>query len=428
MALELDTSRSLRSLDELTGLIGAISKAPTTESEPDWLEWKREADLSDRRWHAIIAKCIAGFANRDPGVANRNAGGCGYLVIGAEPGNVVGVSPVDNAQLHAGISRFVGTAVRWSPQYLDTDGAQVLIITVESPEGGDAIVAMRTSYESHERGSSVCREGDVFVRRHGSTDRATQEDFDMLARRFATGADQATGFRIEAVNPVTAVPVASGPNEVAAWRQRTEQALLAPLEGGAQLTVALELVASPEQRTADEYRGEVESYLDEAGALLPRDARADALMERSPGMQLVLINDTEHNFSKVRVEVGVDANVHAYTSAFDARPQMPSPPRRWGTPRWIALPDLLPTGPVILPGGSSGPYIDNSGSTWIEFDDVDLRPSGQVRLRPIHLVADAALAGMTVTAEWVATSSSANGVARGEFSIVISSEIISPLD
>ena len=428
MALELETSRAFRSIDELTRLIEAIAAAPATESEPDWLEWKREADLADRRWHAIIAKCIAGFANRDPAVAKRHASGCGYLVIGAEPRNVVGVKPVDNSQLHAGVSRFVGTALRWSPQYLATDGAQVLIITVESPEGGDPIVAMRAGYESHARGSSVCREGDVFVRRHGSTDRATHEDFDMLARRFATGTEQATGFRVGAVNPVTAVPVASGPNEVAAWRQRKKQALLEPLEGGAQLTVRLGLFPNLEQRTADEYRSEVESYLDEAAALLPRDAHADALMERSPGMQLVLINDTEHNFSEVRVKVTVDADVRAYTSDLDARPQMPRPPRSWGAHRWSALHDLVPTGPVIFPGSPSGPYIDNSGSTSIEFDDVDLRPSGQVRLRPIHLVAGAALAGETVTAAWAATSSSADGVARGEFPITISQEIVSPLD
>ena len=230
MALELDTSRSFRSLDELTALVRAISRAPATESEPDWLEWKREADLSDRRWQAVIAKCIAGFANRDPAVAKRQADGCAYLVIGVEPGNLGGVSPVDNAMLHSGISRFLGPTVRWSPQYIEHVGKRVLIITVEAPAYGDRIVAMLVAYEPLQRGTSVCRKGDVFVRRHGSTDRATQEDYDALTRRFATGTEQSTGFRIEVMAPVTAVPVTCRPDEVLAWRQEEEQQLLAQFE------------------------------------------------------------------------------------------------------------------------------------------------------------------------------------------------------
>ena len=74
MALKLDTSRQLRSVSELTNLVHAIASAPSTESEPDWLEWKRQADLSDKKWHARIAKFIAGFANRDPAVAKLKAG------------------------------------------------------------------------------------------------------------------------------------------------------------------------------------------------------------------------------------------------------------------------------------------------------------------------------------------------------------------
>ena len=135
MALALDTSRQLRSIDELTQLVSAISQAPPSETEPDWLEWKREGDLSDRYWHANISKVVAGFSNRDPSVASRQVGDCAYLVIGAEPvlasRNVVGVSPVDNAVLNSGVSRYLRPAVRWSPQYIEHQGQQVLVITVE---------------------------------------------------------------------------------------------------------------------------------------------------------------------------------------------------------------------------------------------------------------------------------------------------------
>ena len=145
-------------------------------------------------------------------------------------------------------------------------------------------------------------------------------------------------------------------------------------------------------------------------------------------MQLMLVNDTEHNFSAVRVEVAINGDVWAYLGEEDAEPRLPARPRAWGT---STLSDMIPYVPSIsMPSLAepSGPYIDNSGSARIVFEDVDLRPSGRVRLDPIHLVCEAALAGTTLTAKWAATSESVSGVARGEFPITISSEIVSPLD
>ena len=48
-----------------------------------------------------------------------------------------------------------------------------------------------------------------------------------------------------------------------------------------------------------------------------------------------------------------------------------------------------------------------------------------MELDPVYLVCDVKLAGAMLTAQWTATSSSANGVARGEFPIKVSSEIFS---
>ena len=429
MSLALHTSRQFRSIKELTELVTAVSAAPSTESEPDWLEWKREGDLCDRRWHALIAKCIAGFANRDPNVAKREAGGCAYLVIGAEPGHVGGVRPVDNATLHAGVSRFVGTTARWSPQYVNCEGQQVLVITVEPPEYGDQITAMLTAYGSHERSANVCRKGDVFLRRHGSTDFATQSDYDMLVQRFAAGAEHASGIRLQTVGVVTAVPVLCGPDEVTAWRRRQELVLLASLDQPTPNRIgSIPTPLFADTRNADEYRREVASYLDERAALLPREARAEALVNRVPSMQLVLTNSTEHNFKAVRIEVAITGDVWAYRSEAAARPTLPAPPHEWGTPGLPSSFDFISSMSLPPVAGTPGPYIDNSNSTRIEFEDVDLRPSERVKLDPIHLVSDAALAGAMLTAKWVTTSASASGVARGEFPIAISSEIVSPFE
>ena len=124
-------------------------------------------------------------------MAKREVGGCAYLVIGVEPGIKNGIKPIDNANLQAGILRFVRSNVRWSPQYIQHQGKDVLVITVEPPEYGDEIVAILTDYQSPT--GNVCRKGDVFIRRHGKTDLATQDDFDMLVKRFSAGAEQVDG-------------------------------------------------------------------------------------------------------------------------------------------------------------------------------------------------------------------------------------------
>ena len=416
----LDTSKQFRSIKELEVLVKAISLAPSTESEPDWLEWKSEADLTNRRWQAQIAKCIAGFANRDPIVAKRWAGGCSYLVIGAEPGNVTGVTTIDNARLQDGIVRFVRQAVRWSPQYIQHGGKHVLVITVEPPEYGDQIVAIRTSYQPN-AGASICRKGDVFIRRHGKTELAEQDDYDMLVQRFASGPERASGIGVKVADTVTAASFACSSDDIAAWCQRLESALLAPLESRKQERISAALSLSIDSRSPDDYRREVASYLAKMAPLVPYLARAMAVEDSAPNMQLLVINETEHNFTGVRVEVSIEADVWAFRSAKDALPDLPRRPREWGTTPGISVPTL----PVVQTPDLFGPDIDNSGSTSIGFHDVDLRPSARDELDPIFLVAGAELAGATLTAKWTATSSSASGVARGEFPIKVSSEVIS---
>ena len=427
MALVLDTSRDFRSVEELTQLVKAISEAPPDESEPDWLEWKREGDLKDRKWHARIAKAIAGFANRDPAVASRQAGGCAYLVIGAEPENVAGIKPVDNAELNAGVSRFVRSSVRWNPQYVGFKGQQVLVITVEPPNYGDPITAILTEYGTGGRKSRVVGEGDVFVRYSGSTGRATQDDYDMLVQRYAAVREQLTGITVDAIGTVSAVPVAYGTEEIEAWCLRRKESFPQPIlwPGGAILGTPLD------DRSISEYMAEVDAYIYEAASLLPQAAHAVAIDDRgAPGMALRLTNGTERNFRAVRVQVVVEGDVFAYLSAEEARPFMPGPPRQWGTlpgPR-IVRPPLPLTTETFLSSieESSDPYIDNSNPTTIVFPDVDLRPSESVKLYPIHLVTAGVLARTALFAKWSATSSSADSVALGEFPIEVSPETVKP--
>ena len=422
MALTLDTSRPLRSVRELEDIVQAILLSPLTESEPDWLEWKREADLSERHWQARIAKFIAGVANRDPKVAMREFGGCAYLVIGVEPGIAIGISPIDNAILHAGVVRFVHSGVRWNPQYVQHQGKHVLIITVEPPEYGDEIVAMLAGLQS--QAGNVCRKGAVYIRSHGKTDHATQDALNMLVKRFAAGPQQADGMTVRAASEVTAIPVASGAGEVEHWISRRRAELLAPIG----TTLSSKFRPWGEGRSVREYRAEVASYLSEVTPLLRRKARADALVHRAPNLMLVLVNETEHNFEAARVMASIDGKVWAYDGVDGAHPHMPDVPRAWGDLSMnLSLPASFFSDVVTQGTGLFGPDIKNDGSTQIEFGDIDLRPRDKVNLDPIHLVADPALAGATLKLVWTVTSTSSSGVVRGEIPVTVSSEVVSPL-
>ena len=421
MALILDASKQLRSIVELTELVHAIATAPFNESEPDWLEWKREADLTERRWLATIGKCIAGFANREPIVARQRASGCAYMILGAEPGHVGGVNPIDNADLHTGISRYVRSTVRWSPQYIRYDGKQVLVVTVEPPEYGDPIVAMLTGFQPQERSGFRLREGDVFIRRHGKTEPAKQEDYDMLLRRSASVVQSSGGVSVQALDTVMAVPVARECIDIARWRERREREFLEPLEMREHETIGSFTFHLLERRSPSQYRAEIAAHLSDLESLLPSVARSMALEERDPGMLLLVVNETEHNFAGARVEVFIEGDVWAHRKAGDALPNMPKPPRKWRTETGMGL--YLPDAPKMPMPDIFGPYIDNSGSANIRFDDVDLRPNERVKLDPIHLVCDASLAGATLTAKWTATSSNARGVSEGQILIEVATEV-----
>ena len=422
MPLTIDLSRQFRTNKELTDLVRVIASAPESESEPDWLEWKSAADLSDSSWHMQLAKYIAGFANRDPIVAKRSAGGCSYLVIGVEPGTVHGITPIDNAILHDGISRYLRETVRWNPQYIECAGNTILVVTVEPPEHGDGIVAMLRGFQPHNRGGASCREGDVFVRRHGKTELAKQEDYDMLARRSALAAERADGIGVQVLTTVAAVPVAWDSKAIATWCQRQQGVFLMPLTLGGTTSRRFSQLINLESRSPDEYRRQVAEYLAKMTPLLPEVSRAEAITNVAPSMQLVLINKTEHNFAGVRIEVTIEGNVWGYRNAEDAKPDAPEPPRKWGAQSTLFVPNLSLRMPTV---GPLGPYIDNSSSTRIMFDDIDLRPNEQVELDPIYLVCDVSHSGATLTARWNATTSSASGVVSGEFPIHVSSDVFS---
>lgn len=103
--LNLDVTRPLRGVNDLAALVRYVL-ATNAKNETTWLEWKRMLDLTTSQHRFDVAKQILGFSNREPDRAAAYAGGCAYVVIGAEPSNLAGQDSIDPADLEAGLRRY----------------------------------------------------------------------------------------------------------------------------------------------------------------------------------------------------------------------------------------------------------------------------------------------------------------------------------
>jgi hypothetical protein len=146
MALDVDSSAALRGQQRLAALVDAVVAASPND-EADWIEWKSAIDLGQKDAQGTIARHVLGMANRSCADAQRHCAGCGYLVIGAEPGVVTGVAEVDPAILDQGIQAYLGSeGPAWGMSYLRKDAVSVLVITVEPPRAGDRIRTLQKDF------------------------------------------------------------------------------------------------------------------------------------------------------------------------------------------------------------------------------------------------------------------------------------------
>ena len=257
MALSIDTGCAIRTVADRRRLVEAIRDAHADEQETDWVEWKTKVNLREKKWQAEIARQILGFANRHPGRAASLCAGCGYLVLGVEPGNLSGVSPVDAAKLDDGVSRYVGKdGPQWNPDYVQVGVGTVLVITVEPPSWGDRIFAFEKEFEEF-------KNGDVFVRRNGKTERANAAEIRMLTERAAARGDR-LGVDLEWwEDPTEAVALDTSEAAVDAWIEKERTTLLAS-SGLVELsvrdgTVGAAAIAARIKRERPEHEKAVES-------------------------------------------------------------------------------------------------------------------------------------------------------------------------
>ena len=188
VTLDIDPTRAARSLQQVRSLVRAVyGAAPEDESRA--IEWKSNyADLTSTEASFAIGRAILGLANRPVTVAAASFEGVGYVLVGVEPGLLIGQQVPDSAELLNAVHRYTGHGwPHWDARTVDVDDVSVLVITVEPPRGGDRIALLHKSYQG-QRGQQV-QEGTIFVRQPGATERASRTEIEMLQDRLLSGSD-----------------------------------------------------------------------------------------------------------------------------------------------------------------------------------------------------------------------------------------------
>ena len=188
MALTIDTSRALRTPDQLLALTRAVYEA-SPEDESRCIEWKSlYDDLTSAPASFAIGRAILGLANRAVTVAGSSFEGVGYVLAGVEPGVVSGQKVPDSAELFNAVQRYTGHGQPyWNAHSVELAGKAVLVIVVEPPRDGDRIWLLQKAYQPPK--GPLVPEGTIFVRQVGATERASRIELEMLQNRLLSGSE-----------------------------------------------------------------------------------------------------------------------------------------------------------------------------------------------------------------------------------------------
>ncbi|CAL9585324.1 AlbA family DNA-binding domain-containing protein [Streptomyces sp. enrichment culture] len=436
MALDFDSRKAPRNHSDLLQLVRAVRHASKAD-EALWLEWKSELDLDpadkgDKSGRAHIARAIIGFANRHPDEARRFAEGHGYLLVGVDHEQMPGVKQHDVTELVRWITPYVGDKIGWMPTYVEAEGENgpvaILVITVDPPQWGDPIHCMRKEAPSPRKSIS---EAAVFVRaREGETRPAKARDIDALSERLVHR-PPSMNLALEVLSGVIR-PLSCTEEEIELWLQGEEREALASLESHLareaqpptlqsvlSRSISHPLIETPEERTPEQYRLQVQRYLKKCRQKLPA-ALEEAAAARLTPITLRLLNHESANLEGVQVELYIPGAVQALEVESDwiadnERFPRALPPRPYYGPR-SRLPFgagfSVNSGDLIPRAGDTSINIDNSGSARLQLPPVHLRPNRHADLEPFVVVSSPAETG-PVIAEWSVTCTNRDGVESG---------------
>jgi hypothetical protein len=427
MVLPLNTSRALRTPDELRALVSCIRDAPSSEQETNWLEWKAQLSFEDRSARASLSKGILGFANRDPEVARRFCAGAAYFMVGVEPQSLPGAPVLDSAKLESQIAPYVGEGPRWHSTYVQVDGTDVLVITIEAPEPGDSLFPARKAY-SAQNGSLTFDDGTLFIRRAASTERVNSAEIQMLGRRAQPSGEKALAVEVTPTGPPLE-RFERTEKAIGRYVKQERVRLLAPLrrnDGGIR-NFSLVMAASRESRTPDAYREQVTTYAADLAQHLWQTLEHRALLQGLSPLLVSVFNPTDHPLQSVEVVVELETSASTYAWQYELGAKVkrrPEPPRLFGTEHLANVGfSLGPSSDVLSLSRSIRPLLlprveRSEGIVRVTYPETNIRPLAAVNLLPVWVLLDEA-APDTLNVSWQAGAMNATSRASGEFSVPV---------
>ncbi|OBF99017.1 hypothetical protein A5772_13660 [Mycolicibacter sinensis] len=432
---DIDTSRPLRTDDELLRLIAAIHGSRPEVQETSWLEWKSSLDLTKAAGRFTVAKAVLGFANRSVDDAQLTTGGVAYMVVGVEPGAAPGVAAIDHADLTPWIKIYASTP-RFTPRTLRYAGVEVLVIVVEPPEAGDPLHTLRKQYDKFDAGV-------IFNRGSARTAPASPGDIEMLSDRLLQGARQPD---LDLKLRCTADPLYRlniGREQVQEWLSRHEAYVRAtsgeppaPVPTPAEPSMTgLSLsslfadnigLGALDRSNAAEFDQRVETYLAKLGRVLTSHVLREIVRDEDANtVRFQVGNDTPDPVSGVQLTVRVPKNrVLVYTTSprtgdWPEKPKWPDPLDQFRpqSAAWFrsSVEDLVP---IQSRSGSVTELDDSFEVTW---DIGDLHPDLWSRELDITVIAAAATPEQ-LDVEIVARSMSRRGIVARTETLTVSAD------
>ena len=416
-------------MDEQLRSLAKAVHSDVVGSETDWLEWKSALDLPTAAARFAASRQILGMANRVPGLARRNCGGYGYILVGVEPGAMPGTDRFDPARLHDWINPYIGaTGPAWQPRYIHVDNTTVLAIEVEPPRPGDSIHTLKKTYRSFSRGA-------IFVRKNGKTHPAEPEDIKNLEQR-SQGAQLDVDLTLIGDLPIS-------------WFDK--QALIAEIKQAADLQRDAQLrrarqtqepdpvneaysrmsrtmaraLCGPDDRTIEQYADEVAQWHSRWTERAPEHWTTAYTAAGHGTCRLSVTNLTDHNFTSVEVCLEI-SGAQVIMELDEVETDLPKMPRPFGQgrgPAGIAGFDRLyiPTVRVGGPDYSPKVWVDNGDDgAFVTWEVGDVRPEQTLHTDPLYVLAGEAPSTRQLSAGWSATSKSASGVASGVIELPLS--------
>jgi hypothetical protein len=184
----------------------ALTRLLALGSERDWLDYKRQCDLSSARGQVEFAKDAA---------AMMIAGG--YILVGADDhgqpvGDVEHLGLFDPATVHAKLAKYLAEPFEIRAAIHQHQSQSFALVYVAQHRDGFAIFERDGIYQDgkNQNQITVFRAGEVFARHGTRSERWKQEDVAMIKRRLQAAADRRRDQEAEALELLQTVPAQLG--------------------------------------------------------------------------------------------------------------------------------------------------------------------------------------------------------------------------